>query len=418
MKKVLIAGAALIAAGALVVPAAVAEITLSGDARVRYAGQSGYGIGTAADDYRDNFTSRVRLNIEGVAKGGAFANARLRLANGVWDGDGSLRESLRTDYAYVGIPMGAVTVYAGMVEADLADFSDFFYNGGGETRVQVAYEGEGFNLAGFYQIDDEGAADKKDMMGSDDNANDDASSIGMIASFAPADNMNISTILWYMMDDKGGRYWDHDGDGYETVARADKTGLQASLRFEGEMDALGLEAELSYRAADLQSHAGSADTLLLVDGVTSDAGIGGYAGVSYNMGAFTPGAILGFTSDGFTPHGDFGFLMFGGDTPITVIPVGNADSSYWAALTGGYAVSEQLTLNANLVYVDFSDYEFKRGVDADGFEISGALVYTVSEDATIGYGLGYLAADVDHPGATPDQDIDAVGHFVELKIKF
>ena len=369
MKKVLVAGAALMMAGAMVVPAAVAEVNLSGDARVRYIGTTGYT--PTGLDYGDRFKSRVRLKIEGVAKGGAFAKARLKLASGTWNGEDSLG-GIEVDYGYLGLPMGAVTVYAGKVDSGLADFSDFFYNGGGETRVQAAYEGEGFNLAGFYQIDKEGQA------------TDDDSSVGMVASFAPADNMNISTIVWYFMPDSAGNTADD--------------GIGASLRFESEMDALGLEAELSFKDEGVMGQN------------LNDSGIGGYVGLAYEMGAWTPGAHIGFTTDGYAPTEDYGFFMIGGDSPIAVRDFGDADSSYWGALTTDYAVSENITLTANLVYLDMDDMGFVAGADDEALEVSGGIDYAVSEGARLRYRLGYLTVD--------DADIDAVGHFAELRIKF
>jgi hypothetical protein len=380
MKKVLVAGAALMMAGAMVVPAAVAEVNLSGDARVRYVGESGYGV--VGDDYRDEFNSRVRLKIEGVAKGGAFAKARLILADGTWDGSDSLTGTDEVDYAYIGLPLGAVTVYGGMVDSGLADFSDFFYNGGGETRMQVNYEGEGFDFTAFYQIDGEG------------DATDDNSSLGVVLGFSPADNMNVSTILWYFMDDAV-----VDAD---TPDAAD--GLAASVRFEGEMDTLALEAELSYRE----------------EGVTGqnawDDGMGGYVGAVYEMGAWTPGMHIGFTSDGYAPVVDYGFFMIGGDTPITGLSFGGSENSYWGALTTDYAVSEKITLTGNLVYLDMEGIDYTSttpGTDGDAFEISGGIDYAVSEGARLRYRLGYLAIDEDNV-----EDIDAVGHFAELSIKF
>lgn len=398
-KKVLVAGAALMLSGALVVPAAVAEVNLSGDARLRYIAESGAidrATRVETEDHKDRFDSRVRLNIKGVAKGGAFARARIRLGNGMWDGNGSLRRDggggARTDFAFIGIPMGAVTLYGGMVNGGLADFSDFFYTGGGETRMQVAYNGEGFNLVGFYQIDDEGGN------------TDDKSSIGLMADFAPADNMTVSTFLWYHMDDQG------------SIPRADRTGLAASLRFEGEMNTLALEAELSYRQDDLQDGRGD---FVNDDGTAPDSGIGGYVGLSYDMGALTPGVQLGFASDGFAPGGDYGFLMIGDDSdPFEFVEFGDGQDNFWGALTADYKVSERITLSGNLVYLDMSDVEGVRGEDGDAFEISGGLRYNISEGVHVGYALGYLSGEIDRLGTNPDIDFDIVAHFVQFNIKF
>ena len=113
MKKVLLAGAALMLVSGIASTASAAEIkpgvVITGDSRVRlfYASEeykntygnynSGYyltnptlptqsltrSLGTNYSD-QTNMDSRVRLNFTGTAAGGAFAKARIRMYEAKW----------------------------------------------------------------------------------------------------------------------------------------------------------------------------------------------------------------------------------------------------------------------------------------------------------------------------------------------
>ncbi|MCI5144762.1 MAG: hypothetical protein D3923_04370, partial [Candidatus Electrothrix sp. AR3] len=73
MKKVLVAGAALMLAGS-----ANAGVNISGDARVTYVGMGDYHRNAdSTDGYDDYFESRVGLNFEAKKEGGALVKARL-----------------------------------------------------------------------------------------------------------------------------------------------------------------------------------------------------------------------------------------------------------------------------------------------------------------------------------------------------
>ncbi|MCI5125303.1 MAG: hypothetical protein D3925_12710 [Candidatus Electrothrix sp. AR5] len=86
MKKVLVAGAALMLAGSMVSAASAgnpdekAGASISGDARLTYVGETDKtrnAESNTANGYSDYFESRVGLNFDAKAKGGASVHARL-----------------------------------------------------------------------------------------------------------------------------------------------------------------------------------------------------------------------------------------------------------------------------------------------------------------------------------------------------
>ncbi len=382
MKKVLVAGAALLLAGS-VVNVAMAEVKLSGTASVEY---QGIDDGNA---YIDDIESEVKIKFVGTAKGGAFAKARLEFGDKTWSTNAL--DATSVDYAYMGIPMGPVTVYAGQVDGSVAGFSDFFYTGDDDTRVQVEYKQDGMRVAGWYQIHQE-VGDPAD----------DFSSVGAITSFGN-DMFAASAILWYMMDINPAEVYgpgdvviDGAGNPIGNVQEVDgytpgsEDGLMGSVRLEGESNNIMFETEVSFKSEELNN------------GV--DTGYGAYAAAGIDLGSFTPAMHVGFTADDYMPNVDYGFVMIGADTDITQIYIGEGGGdAVWAAFTPSFKVSDDLKLNGNVVYYDDETIN-------DAYEVSGCAKYTVSEGATLSYTLGYVDTD--------SWDEGVFGHYLKAKIKF
>ena len=121
MKKVLLAGAALMLAGGIYSTASAAAVTpgvtIDGDARVRLFYKSveySNGFGNTVGDFgsQTNVDSRVRFNLTGTTAGGTYAKARIKVmenafGNQDYDLDSASNRSgsnLWADMAYVGIP--------------------------------------------------------------------------------------------------------------------------------------------------------------------------------------------------------------------------------------------------------------------------------------------------------------------------
>lgn len=421
MKKVLVAGAALMLAGSMV-SAASAEVNLSGDARVRYIGASDYARaytlnpnGTLNEDkngYADEFDSRIRVKFDATAKGGAFMKARIRFDDfSFWDGQGwdayQDDKNIWTDYAYIGVPMGPVVVTGGRMQAD---FTKFFSWDGRPTRLKADWKSGALRIIGLYDIKSEVAPDARDNW--DDN---DITAWGLIGSYQINDDWMVKGYARYQDNQR-----DYNALGLP-IGDGDSSGFLGSIHTNGKVAMVGLEAEVAYKSSDVQQQYNANGQFI------NDDGWGGYVEASLDMGAFTPALQLGFTQDGYEADPDFGFIMIGADEPITLIPTLGTygGDSYWAALTSGYQVSEQFRLAGNLVYydIDLNDAVLANADDIrgvlDAWEISGSATYTISEGADLSYKLGYLSPSYDgRLNSAGISDDGYFGHYLRLLISF
>lgn len=413
MKKVLVAGAALLLAGSMVTVAS-AEVNLSGDARVRYVGGSGYDMrvkadlsGTEQSDYQDEFNSRIRVKINAKAKGGAYAKVRVRFDDFMWDGQGwgaaAYDKNVWADYAYLGVPMGPVDVSAGRMPDN---YSKFFSWDERPTRLKADWNGGAVRVIGLIDVQDETGLTTQDLWNDNDYMG-----YGLVVSF----NINEDNAL------KGYVRYQDDERGAGILGYNDRSGWLGSINYAGKVAMLGLEAELAYKSADVLANMSTGGTRI------DDDGYGGYVQASMDLGALTPAVQLGFTQDGYQADDDFGFIMIGAAEPITYVRTmgtGLGDT-YWAALTSGFQVSEQFKLAGNLVYYDvnLNDNALENSDDirgaVDAWEISGSATYTISEGADLTYKIGYLDQSYDgRLNAAGISEDGIFGQYLRMLIKF
>lgn len=398
MKKVLVAGAALLLVGGMV-GSAMAEVNLSGDARVRWMVKDSYDFGNTDQDTTNYFDSRVRVKVDAKAKGGAWAKARIRMNDFRWDGQGygmvDEKKNIWVDYAYIGVPVGPTTLIGGEVVWDVTTFFQW------DVRPTVAalnYKNDTVDIYGLAIVEDD-----------DSNAMDNLKDNNMRAYgiYAKA-NINADwSVLGYGLYNNDDREYNDDltsRNGY------DNSGFLGTLNVTGNVAGLGIVGEVSYKNSDVQA--------------TVNDGWGGYAEVSYAMGALTPALNIGFTKDSYAADGDFGWLMIGDIQPIAVIKqVGGYGMDWtWVAGTVDYAVSENLKLTGNLVWTNIdSNDDAIADVDrlADLWELSAEAVYTVSEGANLQAAAGYLQPSYDgRADAAGVQDDGAFGFMASMNIKF
>ncbi len=397
MKKILVAGAALLLVGGMV-GSAMAEVNLSGDARVRWMVKDSYDFGNTDQDTTNYFDSRVRVKVEAKAKGGAWAKARIRMNDFRWDGQGygmvDEKKNIWVDYAYIGVPVGPTTLIGGEVVWDVTKFFQW------DVRPTVAalnYKNDVVNIFGLAIVED---ADSNAM----DNLKD--NNMRAYGIYAKANVSADWSVLFYGLYNSDQRDYNDD----LTLRTGDDSGALGTVNVTGNVAGLGIVGEVSYMNSDVQG--------------TENDGLGGYAEVSYAMGALTPALNIGFTKDSFTADGDFGWLMIGDIQPVAVIKnVGGYGMDWvWVAGTVDYAVSENLKLTGNLVWASIdSNDDAIADIDrlADLLEISGEAVYTVSEGATLQTAVGYLQPSYDgRADAAGVQDDGAFGFMASMNIKF
>lgn len=412
MKKVLVAGTALMLVGS-VAAQADAEVNISGDARVSYIGKQDYKrAADSANGYDDFFESRVGLNFEGKAPvNGVGAKARLYFDgygfedDAPWNGQ-EKRLDLSVDYAFLTAPLGDWTIKAGRVAPD---YSKFFSWNIRPTRVIASRKHGNLDIIPFVGVRAEGSSEK-------DAWNDnDYMEYGLVTALKL---QNDWTLKAYGRYDDDQREWDEtaadaiEGDpvtGFqlvETYAAAphkDRSGFLADvfLNNEGANCDFGFHAEIAYKAADVQG--------------TEDDGLGGYVMLSKAVSSqFTPAVLAGTTKDGFVADNDFGFVMVGGDTSTQVLKVGDGGDLLFGAFVANYKVSDQLSLTGNLLYADFDNSD--AGTLDSAIEVSGVAGYSLSDDSSLTYKVGYLTPSVN--GGSGSAEDAYFAHYLRLNVKF
>ncbi|WP_417914160.1 hypothetical protein [Candidatus Electronema sp. JM] len=416
MKKVLVAGTALMLAGAAAVQAQ-AEVSVTGDARVTYIGKQDYLRDKASSNgYDDFFESRVGLNIDGKAPAnGVGAKARVYFDGYGFEDDapwnGQERTELSVDYAYLTAPLGDWNIKAGRINSD---YSKFFSWNIRPTRLTATYKQGDLSITPFVGVRAEATTEK-------DKWNDnDYTEYGLVLK---SKLQNAWNLVGYVRYDDDKREWDAltgstmvngiDAKGKAlsfavpnvgSKAHKDRSGVigDVFLNNEGANCDFGFHAELAYKAADVQG--------------TEDDGLGGYVMLSKAMSSqFTPAVLAGMTKDGFVADNDFGFVMVGGDTSTQVLKVGDlAPEGLWfGAFVANYKTSERMTLTGNFLYADFDNS--KAGTMDSAIEVSGVADYVLNDSSSLTYKIGYLTPSVNGGGVAEDAYF---AHYLRLNVKF
>ena len=390
MKKIVVTAASLMLTGAMVSSAfstTNVPITFNSDARARGQYFSGYEItgvnladGTLQNDSdTSEWNSRVRLKVKAETAGGAYAVARIRMADATWDGaqgqsKGSAQGSnIYTDYAYLGTPIGPVSVEAGLLPFDITTFT--FY----DERVQgvhVKYASDMTTVVAFYHKTDEyendattGAIVPYDVVNDDDKDR-----YGVLVNQKFDENWSVTGSIWMSNNDQA-----------QTVEQGVDDGVGTALEVSGSAGTVNLLGDFAWYEGDLVG--------------TSDDPIGFYAQAAIPVGSASIAVGAGMTTNGFVADGDFGpFIMLSDVSNIaTGIGIGSiaryatsadteltADTNF-VALVPSMKVSEQVTVTGVVAYADIDN-----PVVESALEVSGAVNYAVVEGAVLTAEAGYL----------------------------
>ena len=342
MKKVICAVAAFAMIGG-VATVASAEIGLSGDARARLI----YKDNGVVDSY-SKWDSRVRVKFQAKTESGVYAKARLRFLDGNFDGsglyqtDGKGDGNLWTDYAFLGFKTGALDVSAGRQPTN---FSKWFNWDQRADRFKVMYKAGAITLGYTYDQLRETTSDRDDKYVN-----------GIIYKQKFSDSMSAKVRAVYVTDDMNDN----------------RDGIKATANLGMDFGGNTITVEQAWWEGD-------------VIGGTSDAW-GGYASWSANFGSVTPTVMAGYTIDGYKADDDFGWIMIGAAWGITEIDqVGQGGDTIFVGATADMAVSEQLTLQGNVVYMDVDT-----ALDDYVLQISGLASYEVVKCADVSFKLGFL----------------------------
>lgn len=366
MKKFIVAAAGLMLVGAMVSNAsAEAGVTFKGDARARGLYRQDYNF---IDQDSSQWQSRVRLIFQGESKGGAYANARVRFADGTWDGTQKTRalgegSNIYTDWAYVGTPMGPLAVEAGLLPWNMTKFSQWDQRVDG---LNVKYANDMTTVMAFYQKMDE--FDETDIItindvtfNNDTVEDDDRDRYGVYVNQKFDGGWGVVGAVMMQNDDQGS---------------GDRDGVTALAEVTGAIGNVAILADAHWQEADVDA--------------TPDDPYGAYFQAVVPVGAVSLAGGVGATVDGFVADGDFGpFIMLSDVSSIaTAYRIGTFGDTNFAALAPSMKVTEQLTLTGCLAYADIDNDDIDSAL-----EVSGSAAYAVTDGATLTAEAGYLDVD-------------------------
>lgn len=450
MKKVLVAGAALLLAGSIVSEASAAAavtpgVTISGNARARLYYRDSFDFGNPGND-STNADSRVRIQFKGTAAGGSYVVGRIRLMDGFMsDNDNDSGATVAdtngnvwADMAYVGVPMGDnFTLEVGKYRTTYDATTFFYYDLGvsglrgiakfGNTEVnpfvdwisESALQGKGIDV-----LDD--ADEMRAGVHVKSKINDNWTAGGLVGyqDDNRAENITLQGIPVNITDSATGLVYTTVAPG--TYTSLENTGWFAGVYATGKAGAFGFAGELAYNEAALNGFNSKYEDMNYdakdsVGTYGDDDGYGGFVQPSYTMGALTLAANVGFTANGFTPKNDFGFVMVGFDHPLTVAKVGAIGEWLWAGFVPTYQVNESLSFTGNLVYVSIDNpyveqyptFKKATGINSmtEAWEVSGVMKYTVSKGADFYWYVGTLIADFDDGAYNDDSPWGTLAKF-------
>ncbi len=346
MKKFIAAAAGLLLTGAMVTTASAA-VSFSGDARLRGYYETDYDFGAepATNEKKIFANSRYRVKVHADAAGGAYVRSRIKISDGTHGSVPSAKTSVVSDYMYLGIPMGPVTIEGGRMPANITTF--FLW----DRRFDMII-GKWSNEMTGLQVWYNKAVESGDLI--DDN---DVTEIYGVLNQKFAGDWGVTLAGAYVVDDVN-----EDGDGFK-----------GTVEVGGPAGPLSLTAAFAFQEAEL--------------GATEDDGYGGYLQGSMNFGATTVTLNGGWAQDGYAADDDFGFIMIGGASSITpggpFETLGGGGDTTWFGGKVGFKASEALSLTGILAYATIDDV-------GDAFEISGRANYVISDGATVQWDIGYL----------------------------
>lgn len=420
MKKVLVAGAALMLAGGIAIPAFASHpppvvepgVKITGNARARIVYRDAYDFGLVSDKSADFYMdSRLRFDVVGTAAGGAFVHARIRAIDGRFNGGtennsklSSDDRNLYADKAYLSIPMGQAFTFE-IGKNRISYGNGFIYDDIGTAGVRGIYQADNLRFISFFDMMEEGTVSPNPQDRLKDN---DVYRFGGVVDINVNPDVLVGAMAGYQVDDRAAMTVTNPVTGAVTVTPPpDREGFFGSVWVRGKSGAFGLEGELVYNEKNVVRFNEENPGITL----STQDGYGGYVRPSFTMDAMTLSVDLGFTQDGYIVDPFYGFVMIGGEWATQVMPFGQDGDWLWGALSAKYQVSEAMFLVGNFVYADV-DSNTPVGL-SDLWEVSGMLQYNISRGANLQYRIGYLTPSYDNRA-----DDSAFGTFAQFNISF
>ena len=407
MKKVLAATAGLMLVGGVASSAFAdaANITFSGDARVRYYYQDNYAgvkklLPTESKD--THWDDRVRLQFQINAKGGAYAVGRFRLANSNWDGTQKTigtgdKSNLYVDKGYIGVPMGPIVVEGGM---GYNTFPELYRADNDADFIRAIYKTDNTNLNVFFEKWDEYQEGTTSSIDATTGLSVTKTTIDTLPNGTSTDD--DSDQYGFMLTQKINPSWAVNVMGVyrnNEQVTTDETGIGADVSVVGKAGNIDVLVEAAYKENYIS---GTPVASTNKDGSTNpaDNGMALLVGAKVPAGPASIAIAGGMTKDGFVAGEHLGdtngyvpFVMLSGDNTTvtgmlnTGVLVGAGGDWTWVNVAPTFKVNESLSLMAEATYGNV-DPEAGSGIGV--IELGGKATYTISDGATFTFLAGYL----------------------------
>lgn len=374
--------------------AAFAEVTISGDARVRGIWQSEYDLDGNIDQDDRYYDQLIGLDITGKA-GDAEVRVRVEtvdITSGedrVWGENAIDLFFVDTAYLHVPVAVGANTfvIDAGLMTRPVGNM---FYQGDDHyvEGIEVSSRFGNAEVSVFTDKVDE----TRDTAVGDENLEDN-NNYGATLSTNVGD-IKVGGILTYESD---------------ATTVTDDTGIEFAAFANGKAGQIAIAAEVAYKTGDLNE-----------DPATGDNPMGGFvhAGYDVNEQLSVGGSVCYATntfeaSEYFTPTTMVGAAD--GDNPLALLDVfGAASDTTSIGVVGsvGFDVSDALSVMGRVGYLMLQD-QGVGGEDATAIEVDAGLAYEIAENVGYKLDVAYLS-----PSDFSVEDDAAMGIAHSIEISF
>ena len=333
------------------------KIVIGGDARVRGTCRINYDLDDDADDDSCKWDQRVRLKITAQITGGVEVRVRLTAGNGDWNGGMNTGSTVVTDYAYIVVPVGTVTIEAGRQPFSWGN--KFLVWDARVDRLEIVAGLDTATVGVF--------ADKLvESYGPEGILDNDVNDYGVYAVYN-ANDVEAGVVVVFRKND----------------VMDDSDGIYGSLYANVDVSGVSVSAEVAARGDDA--------FYLNAD---EDTQYGGFVSASMAMDALTVGALGAFTLNGYVADTHFTPSLFiGTDQPSAMLDFGDMGDTLLGAVFAGYQATPELNVSAVLAYVSWEGYPDSDTIDASAFEVDANLTYNLAKNTTYSAGIGYLSPD-------------------------
>ena len=361
---------------------AVAEVTLSGDARVRGRSHGNFDHDSDTDADKRWYDHRIRLKIHGSNDDGAGVKVRLRLMNQDLNEAGMAAKADQItyggdDYAYMYAKVAENWTFSGGWMP--GDWGHRLWGwGASHQRVKIEGNLDGLILGYWNQKD----LDTLGTPGPDNLKDVESNSVWVVA---PLGEFTVGATIKMTKDARSGGL---DGSEFDVF-------------FTGNAGDISLKGELAQIDGDINV------------GVGGDAQMGAFIGGGMDMDGLNVSGAIAMTSNGYVANGYFTpALLFGTSQPTAAVNlgenlIGGTGDTTAIVLGVDTKLSDEMGVGAKVLYAMWDNYVPDDGNGGTFMELDATFSYALGENTSFGAGLAYGMPSFDDSNV-PDDSMMAI----------